>query len=248
RIPILAVTGSRAQTAGRCLAALLTDAGHRVGRVGRDGLFIAGRKINLEGATAYDKARAVLRNCLVDVAVLECEAGDLLREGFACDRCDVVLVTDSPETKGAESLCECSPSTEDSDEEEAEAWIALLHALAPDGKAVLNADYPPEPSLILPPADRLLWFARTGDNLHVTSHRASGGSAVYLSADSLVVARGVEEQRLAFGGRPVERDPREQTALLAALAGAMSLNQCGDEKPRSPTPLTAPVEATLSTV
>jgi cyanophycin synthetase len=246
RIPVLAVTGSRAHTAGRCLSALLTDAGHRVGRAGRDGVFIAGRKINLEGATAYDKARAVLRNALVDVAVLECEARDLLREGFACDRCDVVLVTDPAEVE--DSGDSARADAEDNHEEIARAWTALLHALAPDGKAILNADDPPAPSSVLPPADRLLWFAESGDNVRVTSHRAAGGTAVFLSADSLVVARGVEEQRLAFGGRPVERDPCEQPALLAALAGAMSLNQCGDEKPCSPPALTAPVEATLSAV
>lgn len=246
RIPVLAVFGSRAHTAGRCLSALLTDAGHRVGRAGRDGIFIGGRKISLEGATAYEKARAVLRNSLVDVAVLECEAHDLLREGFACDRCDVVLVTDPAEVEAGSDPARSD--AEGSIEEASGAWVALLHALAPDGKVVLNADDSPAASPSLPPSDRLLWFAQDGDNVHVTNHRAAGGTAVFLSADSLVVARGVEEQRLAFGGRPVERDAREQPALLAALAGAMSLNQCGDEKPRSPAPLAAPVEATLSTV
>jgi cyanophycin synthetase len=244
RIPVLAVTGSRAPAAGRCLAALLTDAGLRAGRASRDGVFIAGRKLNLEGATAFEKARAVLHNVLVDVAVLECDGRDLLRHGFACDRCDVVLVTDALglEESGAHE------NAEESDEEAAGAWIALLHALAPDGKAVLNADDPPRPGSLLPSADRLLWFAPTGDNAQLSSHRAAGGTAVFLSADSLVVARGVEEQRLAFGGRPVERDPREQGAVLAALAGAMSLNQCGDEKPIAPAPVTESVTATLSAV
>ena len=188
RIPVLAITGSRAHTAGRCLAALLTDAGHRVGRASRDGLFIAGRKINLEDATAYDKARAVLRNSLVDVAVLECEAHDLLREGFACDRCDVVLMTDQTEVDDSGESADSG--SEGSRTEAAEAWIALLHALAPDGKAVLNADNPPGPCSILPPPDRLLWFAQTGDNARVASHRAAGGTAVFLSADSLVVGAG----------------------------------------------------------
>jgi cyanophycin synthetase len=245
RIPVLAVIGSRARTAGRCLAALLTDAGHRVGRASRDGVFIAGRKINLAGATDYEKARAVLHNVLVDVAVLECDARDLLRQGFACDRCDVALMTDPIELEDSAAV---DADAEGSDEEAASVWITLLHALASDGKVVLNADDPPGECSLLPSADRLIWFAGAGDNARLSSHRAAGGTAVFLSADSLVVARGVEEQRLAFGGRPVERDPREQIALLAALAGAMSLNQCGDEKPISSAPLTAPMAAALSAV
>lgn len=246
RIPVLAVAGSRAPAAGRCLAALLTDAGQRVGRASRDGVFIAGRKLNLEGTTPFDKARAVLHNVLVDVAVLECEGRDLLRHGFACDRCDVLLMTDALELE--DTGANADAGAEGSVEEAAGAWIALLNALAPDGKAVINADDPPRLGSILPSADRLLWFARSGENAQLSGHRAAGGTAVYWSADSLVVARGIEEQRLAFGGRPVERDPREQAALLAALAGAMSLNQCGDEKLISPAPLTAPVAATLSAV
>jgi hypothetical protein len=233
RIPIVAVTGGRAPAASQCLAALLTDAGYRVGRASRDGVFLAGRRINLEGATAYEKARAVLRNPVVDVAVIESDAHDLTREGFGCDRCDVVLVTESPEADdGAE--------TNDAEN----SWTALLHALAPDGKAVLNVEDPPvfDPALLS--ADRLIWFAETGNNARLSSHRAGGGTAVFLCGDSLVIARGVEEQRLPFGGRPVQRERREQLALLAALAGAMSLNLCGDEKPCKPA---APFDPTLET-
>jgi cyanophycin synthetase len=239
RIPIIAVTGGRAPAAGQCLAALLTDAGYRVGRACRDGVFLAGRKINLDDATASEKTRAVLRNPLVDVAVLEADALDLMREGFGCDRCDVVLVTDREDTGDAPRV---------DAEEASEAWTAVLHALAPDGKAVLNAEEPPSLASDLPCADRLIWFAETGDNARLSSHRAAGGPAVFLCGDSLVVARGALEQRLPFGGRPVEREPREQLALLAALAGAMSLNLCGDEKPTAPAPVNTTLEAALSTV
>jgi hypothetical protein len=242
RIPIVAVTGGRAPSAGQCLAALLTDAGYRVGRASRDGVFLAGRKINLEGASVYEKARAVLRNPVIDVAVLESDAHDLMRDGLGCDRCDVVLVTDSPE---AEYL---SDSAGGDAEEMDQAWIALLHALRPDGKVVLNADDPPSFPSALQSADRLIWYAETSNNARLSSHRAAGGSAVFLCKDSLVVARGIEEQRLPFGGRPVEREPREQLALLAALAGAMSLNLCGDEEPSASARVNTTLEPALATV
>ncbi len=246
RIPIVAVTGSRARAAGRTLATQLTDAGYRVGRTGYDGVFITGRKINLRDATAHEKTRALFRNHRIDVAILECEAHDLLREGFACDRCDILLVAD-PTEEMVDRLPEANGQDEEAPVEE--AWIALLHGLASDGKVVLNADDPPDLDEVALPTHRVIWFARRGDNSRLIAHRADGGTAVYLGADSLVIAHGVEEQRLAFGGRPSQRDPSEQLALLAALSGAMALNQCGDEEePISRVPISTPLEITLSAV
>lgn len=226
-IPLIAVVGGRARDAGRCLAALLRDAGYRVGRSSRDGVFLAGRKINLKNATAYDKACIVLRSNVVDIAVLEFDARDPLPEEFGCD---VVLLTGETEADGRSD-------------------ITVIPAQDPQGTFVLNADDPSSETLAhLPslPLDRFIWFARSGANALLSRHRASGGISVFLQADSLVVARGAEEQRLPFGGRPVQRDAREQLALLAALAGAMALNLCGDEKPRTPAPRNAALEATLA--
>lgn len=228
-IPLIAILGGRARDAGRCLSALLRDAGYRVGRSSRDGVFLAGRKINLKHATTYDKALAILRSSAVDVAVLEVDARDPLGEGFGCD---VVLLT-------GESEAEHSSDP------------AVVPALDPQGKLVLNADDQPSEALIqLPslPADRLIWFARCGENEELCRHRAAGGIAVFLQADSLVLARGTEQQRLPFGGRPVQRDAREQLALLAALAGTMALNLCDDEKPRTPARTKVALEPALSAV
>lgn len=237
RIPVIAIVGSRARETGRCLAGLLTDAGYCVGRSSDEGVFLAGRKINLPDATAHEKIRTVLRNNRVDVAVLECDAFDLVREGLGCDRCQVVLATDAPEG-------------EDLAENVEEGWFALFHALASDGKLVLNADDPPLFPAAAPSETSIVWFARHGDNARLSAHRAAGGTAVFLHGDSLAIARGVEEQRLPFGGRPTERDANEQLALLTALAAAMALNPCGDEelhpRPRmpvsaAPMPMLAPV-------
>lgn len=229
RIPLLAVSGGRARDAGRCLAALLRDAGYRVGRSSHDGVFLAGRKTYPKNVTAYEKARIVLRSNVVDIAVLEFDARDPLPEEF---RCDVVLLTGESEA----------------DDRSDSAGIPALH---PQGKLVVNADDPPSEALIQLSSlssERLIWFARCGANEALCRHRDAGGIAVFLQADSLVLARGAEQQRLPFGGRPVQRDAREQLALLAALAGAMALNLCGDEKPRTPAPRNAVLEAALSAV
>jgi cyanophycin synthetase len=229
RIPLIAIVGGRARDAGRCLAVLLRDAGYRVGRSSRDGVFLAGRKINLKPETTCGRARAVLRSSIIDVAVLELDSCELLPEGFSCD---VMLLTGENEAEESNDLI-------------------AIPALDPQGKLVFNADDPPTEALAQPPslsADRLICFARCRENEELCRHRAAGGIAVFLQADSLVVARGIEEQRLPFGGRPVQREAREQLALLAALAGAMALNLCGDEKPSRTAPEKAALEATLSAV
>jgi hypothetical protein len=231
RARTVVVAGSRAHTAGHCLAVLLSESGQRVGRASSDGIFFAGRKANRENATAYDKAQAVLRNDLVEVAILEVSADDLQREGLGCDHCDVVLLTDPPGRTESEAEDACA---------------ALVHSLASHGKVVLNADDPPPLGERAYEADRLIWFASDEDNERVAEHRLAGGTAVFLCADSLVIANGANEQRLPFGGRAVEREPRDQLALLAALAGAMSMNQCGDEKPVDPSPSRARREMMLS--
>ncbi|HEY7315923.1 MAG TPA: acetate--CoA ligase family protein [Gemmataceae bacterium] len=248
RIPIFAVTGGRARAAGRCLAALLTERGFRVGRVYRNGICVAGRKIALEGTTTSEKTRALLRSTLIDVAILELSARDLLREGVGCDRCDVALVTGSLEPCDRDA-----PACADADasaDELAEASVAVLRALGTNGRAVLNADTPSLLAAALPSADRVIWFSQSDEHPCLIDHRAAGGTAVFLSDDSLVLARGSEEQRLAFGGHPIEKEPGEQLGLLAAMAGATVLNLCGDEGPAAvaPPPPIRKIEPSLSAV
>lgn len=247
RIPIFAVTGGRARAAGRCLAALLTERGFRVGRASREGLCIAGRKIALEGTTTAEKTRALLRNTLIDAAILEVSARDLLREGLGCDRCDVALVTGSLEPADRDA-----PACADADAsagELSEAPLAVLRALGLGGKAVLNADAPASLVAALPPVERVIWFSESDRHARLLDHRAVGGTAFFLCKDSLVLARGTEEQRLAFGGHPIEKEPGEQLGLLAAMAGATVLNLCGDEGQTAIAPPISPkLEPSLSAV
>jgi cyanophycin synthetase len=226
---------------------LLTDRGFRVGRLSRGGLCIAGRKITLEGATTSEKTRALLRNNLVEVAILELSARDLLREGVGCDRCDVALITGSLESAERDALVSADPDL--TAEELVEASVALLRALGPGGKAILSVDAPALLDAALPSTNRVIWFSHSAEHPRLLDHRAAGGTAVFLSKDSLVLARGAEEQRLAFGGHPIEKEPGEQLGLLAAMAGTTVLNLCGDEGQTSSAPAaTRSREPSLSAV
>jgi hypothetical protein len=146
-----------------------------------------------------------------------------------------------------------APACADADasaDELAEASVAVLRALGTNGRAVLNADTPALLAAALPSADRVIWFSQSDEHPRLIHHRTAGGTAVFLSDDSLVLARGSEEQRLAFGGHPIEKEPGEQLGLLAAMAGATVLNLCGDEGPAAvaPPPPIRKKEPSLSAV
>jgi cyanophycin synthetase len=223
RIPLIAITGAQARsTAGSHLAALLASRGLCTGRAGSDNIFIADTQITMSG-TAREKARAVLQNNLVESAILEASPHDLLREGLGCDRCDVAVVTDLPTT--AEGV---SADTDGNSEELAEGCGAVLHALAPGGKAVLNAEDAPVATWPAVPADRIVWFARDGESARLLDHRAAGGQAVFLRGESVVLARGSEERTMVLGVQQ-QRRPDEVVGLLAALSAGIALDLSEEE-------------------
>jgi cyanophycin synthetase len=219
RIPVVAVAGARAHAAaGRHLAGLLARRGRHVGRASAEGVFVGDRRIPMPGTTARERARAVLRNNLVEAAVLEATPRDLLHDGLGCDRCDVAVVTDLPAAADGAEL--------------AEACGAVLRALAMTGTAVLDADNPPPLASLLPPATRIVWFSRECRNPRVFAHRAAGGTAVWLGTDAVVLAHGAEEKRLGSSVSLRDMGPPEQLGLLAALAAGMALDPTGED-PRS---------------
>jgi cyanophycin synthetase len=225
RIPVVALTGGRAlAAAGRHLAGLLVGRGFRVGRASEDSVFIAGREISRSRAGARDRARAVLQNDLVDAAVLEAPAADLLREGLGCDRCDVAVITDPPAAAEV-----ASGDAGNSAEELGEACGAVLQALAAGGKAVLNADDPPAAVRTSLPSARVIWFSQDGRNPRIRDHRAAGGTAVFARGDALVLAHGAGEERMAARGRLDGMEPSERLGLLAAVAAGTALGLSNKE-------------------
>jgi cyanophycin synthetase len=214
RVPVVGVTGGAARAAaGRHLLGLLTRTGLRVGRASAEGVFVAGRRLLIGRATAREQARAVLQNHLVDVAVLEAGAQDLLVEGFGCDRCDVAVVTDPPAVQ---------EGTDATAEELCAAQAAVLRALAPGGKAVLAA----EGSAADLPPERVVWFTPGEPDARPAGHRAAGGTAVFLRGGAVVLARGAEETAFRLAG---PADPGDRLGLLAGVAAAAALNVRADD-------------------
>ncbi|WP_303713188.1 Mur ligase family protein, partial [Brevundimonas naejangsanensis] len=93
RIPVIAVTGTNGKsTVGRMIAHVLQAEGRAVGLTNTSGVYVDGERIRAGDASGPRSARMVLNDPVVDVAVLECARGGILREGLAFDRCDVGCV------------------------------------------------------------------------------------------------------------------------------------------------------------
>lgn len=94
RIPILAVTGTNGKTTTtRLLAHIMKQTGSIVGFNTTDGIYIQNELMVTGDCTGPISAEFILKDPTVDVAVLECARGGLLRSGLGFHNCDVAIVT-----------------------------------------------------------------------------------------------------------------------------------------------------------
>ncbi len=134
RIPIVAVTGTNGKTTTtRLVAYIAKQAGFKVGFTCSDGIYIQGELVEEGDCSGPVSAAAVLKNENIDLAVLECARGGILRAGLAFDQCEVAIITnvaeDHLDLKGINTLQQLA---------DVKAMVAL--SVKPDGYAVLNAD------------------------------------------------------------------------------------------------------------
>jgi cyanophycin synthetase len=90
RIPIAAITGTNGKTTtSRMLAHIMKGSGKTVGMTSTDGVYVDG-KLSVKGdMTGPKSAQIVLRDPLVDFAVMETARGGLVRSGLGYQRSDV---------------------------------------------------------------------------------------------------------------------------------------------------------------
>jgi cyanophycin synthetase len=214
RIPIAAVTGTAGRTSTtRLITHILGFTGRRIGMACPDGAYAAGRRIKAGDGRGAQGTRAVLRNPVVEAAVLETSWRGILREGLGFDRCNVTVVTGVGRTGESERL--------------ARARQVPVEAVAPDGAAVLRADDPVVAALAGYCPGSVVFFAQDPDCAVIAEHRDGGGRAVFVRDGEILLAEGPRETSLARladipranGGRagfPVE-------SVLAAAAATWAL-------------------------
>ncbi len=223
-VPTALVTGSNGKTTTvRVLAAMAAAHGLTPGYCCTEGVFVAGEEVLSGDYSGPDGARAVLRHCAVQAAVLETARGGILRRGLAVRRADVAIVTNISADHFGEY------GVEDADDL-AETKLAVARAVQHGGVLVLNAD---DATLMaaagrLPHAAvaRVALFARDHAHPALTALRARGGSTCAVRDGDLVLCHAARELSvgklealpLTLGGAAAYNVANLSAAALAGMA------------------------------
>ena len=184
RIPIMAITGTNGKTTTtRLLAHITKHAGYKVGYTTTDGIYIHDQMILKGDCTGPESTRIVLKDPGVNMAVLECARGGILRAGLGFDQCDVAIVTNVAEDHlGLQGI--------DSLEDLARVKAVVPESVHADGYAILNAD----DERVCRMSDNLhcnvAYFTMNPDNTQVLQHIKNGGMAAVYDNGYLTIRHG----------------------------------------------------------
>lgn len=174
RIPILAVTGTNGKTTTtRLLAHLYRQTGKVVGYTSTDGIYLGEYMVEKGDNTGPLSAGVILRDPTVEVAVLECARGGMLRSGLAFDSCDVGIVLNvAADHLGLGDI--------DTIEQMAKVKGIIAEAVNPEGYAVLNADDPLVAEMAKSVKGKVAYFSMSQNNPIIIDHlRRDGIAAIY---------------------------------------------------------------------
>ena len=218
RIPVVAVSGTNGKTTvTRLIAHLAQAAGHHTGYTTTDGIYIDGNTIRLGDCSGPGGSATVLRDPLVDFAVLECARGGILRAGLGFDKCNISVVTNVTEDHlGLNDI--------DTIEQLARVKAVVAQSTFDTGTAILNADddlvYQMKNTLTC----TIALFSMNANNERIKKHCSDGGLAAFVEDNYFVVSKGeskikivaVDQVPLTFSGTCEFMIKNVLPALLAA--------------------------------
>jgi cyanophycin synthetase len=203
RIPIIAVTGTNGKTTTtRLIAHIMKNVGYNAGFTTTEGVYIGNRLIQPGDNTGPVSAKMVLMDPTVDIAVLECARGGILRAGLGFDHCNIgVVMNITADHLGLNDI--------NSLEDMARVKSVVPASVFEKGYAVLNAD----DKLVLDMRDELecniALFSMDENNPYVKEHTEKGGLACVFENNYISLLKGQWKIRvekvinipLTFGGK-----------------------------------------------
>jgi len=184
-IPIIAVTGTNGKTTTtRLLNHIMKFVGYTVGMCTTEGVYIKNRLIYEGDMTGPFSHKMVLTDPTVDMAILECARGGLLREGLGFRHCDIGVVTNvSADHLGMNYI-------NDLDEMSRVKGI-IPEVVKPDGYAILNADDHLVADMANQTSGNIIFYSLEGKtNTVIKEHLKSGGTAVIFEDGEFCVMKG----------------------------------------------------------
>jgi cyanophycin synthetase len=222
-IPIVAVTGTNGKTTTvRMIANMLKAVGYNVGMTTTDGIYLKDRLIASGDMSGPYSAKVVLRDPMVDCAVLETARGGILREGLGYKLADVgVVLNVQPDHLGLKGIHTI--------EDLAKVKSVVAEMVRTGGVTVLNADDEQCVNMAQYCREEIIYFSLRPSNPVIRAHIENDHTAVVydrgfitiVSGDAVIpVVRAVD--------MPITLEARAlfniQNALAAAAVGqAMEL-------------------------
>lgn len=217
RIPIIAITGTNGKTTTtRLTAHICKGAGYKVGFTTSDGVYIQNTLMMKGDCTGPVSAQFVLKDPTVDMAVLECARGGILRNGLAFQTCDVAIVTnvsaDHIGLGGIEDM-----------EQMARVKAVVPETVKPDGFAILNADDDRVYAMRKGLDCKVALFSMDENNPRIKEHCEDGGFAAVYENSYVTIMKGTWKVRilrvadipLTYGGRAIHNIMNTLPAVLA---------------------------------
>jgi cyanophycin synthetase len=226
-IGIIAVTGTNGKTTTvRLTAHLMQTAGYSVGMTTTDGIHVRDHLIAEGDMSGPYSAQVVLRDPLVDCAVLETARGGILRAGLGYKTADVgVVLNVQPDHLGLQNIRDVR--------ELAKVKAVVAEAVREGGTTVLNADDPACVDMIQYCRERIIFFSLRSSNPVVLEHVDRGHTAVVCEQDYIAILENdhfipvarVVDVPLTLAGRAAFNVQNVLAATAAAYAHGVSVDE-----------------------
>jgi cyanophycin synthetase len=191
RIPVVAVTGTNGKTTTtRLIAHMARASGHSVGYTTTDGIYINDEAVHYGDCSGPASAELVLRDPIVDFAVLECARGGILRSGLGFDKCNISIVTNiTGDHLGIGDIHTL--------EQLAQVKGVVPRSTMETGYAILNADDDLVYDMHRELDCQIALFSMDEKNARIRSHCADGALAAVVEKGHFTLLRGNWKTRIA---------------------------------------------------
>ncbi|HEX7829908.1 MAG TPA: cyanophycin synthetase [Thermoanaerobaculia bacterium] len=220
RIPIITITGTNGKTTtARLCAHIAKMAGQKVGLTTSDGIYIGNTLVAKGDTTGPGSAQVVLRDPMVNFAVLETARGGILRAGVAYDWSNAAVVTNIAEDHlGLRDIHTL--------EDLARVKAVTVERVFPDGYAILNAEDGMTPLIREHVDSRIAYFSLDPNNALFREHVTNDGVGATIENDWLMLYENgirvplceVRQVPITFGGKARFNTANALAAVLATFA------------------------------